>query len=81
MARPRLNTLNFVYTAIGLGIADDGTKDSLMDVRRSSRKAGRAIKDAVQQVGKAVQRGANDVGEALDEASSFEADATGPDQR
>src|SRR5688572_13805095 len=45
-------------------------EDRLMDIRRSSRKAGRAVKDTGRQVGKAVQRGAEDVGEAFEDATS-----------
>lgn len=98
MARPRLNTVNFVYTTIGLGVAAgigylvwrqlrnrrfaDDAQDSLMDVRRTTRKAGRAIKDSVQQVGKSVKRGAADTAEAFEDASSsgrplIEQDSTG----
>lgn len=92
MAR-RLNTVNFVYTTIGLaiaggvgyyvwrtlrnrrfeqGLADDAQarEDNLMELRRSSRKAGRAVKDTAAQVGKNVKRGASDVGEAFEDASS-----------
>ena len=99
MARPRLNTVNFVYTTIGIGVAagvgylvwrqlrnrrlahDEG-QDSLMGVRRATRKAGRAAKDTTQQVGKAVKRGVNDAREAFEDASSsgqplIEQDATG----
>jgi hypothetical protein len=88
MARPRLNALNFVYTAVGLAIAGgvtyyvyrrirnrrfegaEGTNESLMDIRRSSRKAGRAIKDTGAQIGKTVKRGASDVGESFADATS-----------
>ena len=93
----RLNVVNFVYTAIGLGIVagvgyyvyrnvrnrriegaweqdasttTPGTQDNLMDLRRSTRKAGRAVKDAAQGVGKGIKRGASDVGEALEDANS-----------
>jgi hypothetical protein len=103
----RLNTVNFVYTAIGLAVAggigyyvytrlrnrrigqDFGgqtggtqgitqgsgfgqadTQDNLMELRRSTRKAGRAVKDAATGVGKSVKRGATDVGEAFEDASS-----------
>jgi hypothetical protein len=94
MAR-RLNTMNFVYTAVGLGIAAGigyyvfrrlrnrsiAEEDNLMELRRSSRKAGRAVKDTASQVGKTVKRGASDVGEAFEDATSsgkplFEQDAT-----
>lgn len=100
MARPRLNTLNFVYTAIGVGVAagvgyfvwrqlrnrraaaTGRGDDNLMDYRRTTRKAGRAVKDAAQQVGKAVKRGAKDTAEAFEDASSsgqplIEQDSTG----
>lgn len=98
MARPRLNTVNFVYTTIGLGVAagigylvwrqlrnrrfSDDAQDSLMEVRRSTRKAGRAIKDTAQQVGKSVKRGVSDTAEAFEDASSsgrplIEKDASG----
>ena len=90
MARPRLNALNFVYTAVGLAIAGGVTwyvyrrirdrragseaqgerEESLMDIRRSTRKAGRAIKDTGAQVGKAVKRGASDVGDSFADATS-----------
>jgi hypothetical protein len=91
MARPRLNALNFVYTAVGLAIAGGvgyyvyrrirsrrfeseetgaGREESLMDIRRSTRKAGRAIKDTGSQVGKTVKRGAADVGESFADATS-----------
>jgi hypothetical protein len=93
MARPRLNTLNFVYTAVGLAVAggigyyvyrrlrnsrfESGaegsgvqSEDALMDLRRSSRKAGRAIKDTGAQIGKTVKRGASDVGESFADATS-----------
>jgi hypothetical protein len=95
MARPRLNTLNFVYTAVGLAVAsgigyyvyrrirnrrfESGaeetglqgrSEESLMDLRRSSRKAGRAIKDTGSQIGKTVKRGASDVGESFEDATS-----------
>ena len=99
MARPRLNTVNFVYTTIGIGVAagvgylvwrqlrnrrlarDEG-QDSLMGVRRSTRRAGRAVKDTAQQVGKSVKRGVNDAREAFEDASSsgkplIEQDTTG----
>ena len=97
MAR-RLNTLNFVYTAIGIGVAagagyylyrrmrnrpvDAETQDSLMDFRRSTRKAGRAVKDTAQQIGKTVKRGVKDTTEAFEDATSsgqplIEQDATG----
>ena len=97
MARPRLNTVNFVYTTIGIGVAagigyyvwrrlrnrrlqSDESQDSLMDVRRSTRKAGRAAKDTAQQVGKSVKRGVNDAREAFEDSSSsgqpFEQEAT-----
>ncbi|HUR25908.1 MAG TPA: hypothetical protein VM327_07850 [Candidatus Thermoplasmatota archaeon] len=96
MAR-RLNTLNFVYTTVGIGVAAgvgylvwrqlrnrraNTAGDNLMDFRRTTRKAGRAIKDATQQVGKSVKRGASDTAEAFEDASSsgqplIEQDATG----
>jgi hypothetical protein len=95
MAR-RLNTVNFVYTTIGLGVAAGigyyvfralrnrriAEEDNLMELRRSTRKAGRAVKDTAAQVGKSVKRGASDVGEAFEDASSsgkalLEQDATG----
>lgn len=98
----RLNTVNFVYTAIGLAVAGgigyyvytrlrnrrlgrdfeaqssfgegigagEGTQDNLMELRRSTRKAGRAVKDAASGVGKSVKRGASDVGEAFEDATS-----------
>ena len=84
MAR-RLNTLNFVYTAIGLGVAAGAgylvwrqlrnrraiqNEDNLMDFRRATRKAGRAVKDTAQQIGKSVKRGAKDTTEAFEDASS-----------
>jgi len=47
-----------------------GTQDNLMDIRRSTRKAGRAVKDTATQVGKTVKRGAQDVGEAFADANS-----------
>ena len=99
MARPRLNTVNFVYTTIGIGIAagvgylvwrqlrnrriEGGrAEDNLMDFRRATRKAGRAVKDTVSQVGKSVKRGASDTTEAFEDASSsgqplLEQDSTG----
>ena len=99
MARPRLNTVNFVYTTIGIGVAagvgylvwrqlrnrriESGrTEDSLMDFRRQTRKAGRAVKDTAQQIGKSVKRGAKDTTEAFEDASSsgqplLEKDSTG----
>jgi hypothetical protein len=99
MARPRLNTVNFVYTSIGIGIAagvgylvwrrlrnrrlaNAEAQDNLMDIRRSTRKAGRAVKDTAAQVGKSVKRGVNDAREAFEDASSsgqplIEQDATG----
>ena len=97
MARPRLNTVNFVYTTIGIGVAAGvgylvwrqlrnrgatKTEDSLMDFRRSTRKAGRAVKDTAQQIGKSVKRGAKDTTEAFEDASSsgqplIEQDSTG----
>lgn len=85
MARPRLNTVNFVYTTIGLAVAGgigyavwrrlrnrrlDRSEDTLMDIRRQSRKAGRAVKDTASQVGKTVKRGASDVGESFEDATS-----------
>ncbi len=87
MARPRLNTVNFVYTTVGIGIAagvgylvwrqlrnrriEGGrAEDSLMDFRRQTRKAGRAVKDTAQQIGKSVKRGVNDATEAFEDASS-----------
>lgn len=96
MAR-RLNTLNFVYTTVGLGVAAGvgylvwrqlrnrragRTEDNLMDFRRTTRKAGRAIKDTTQQIGKTVKRGAKDTTEAFQDASSsgqplLEQDSTG----
>jgi hypothetical protein len=93
----RLNVVNFVYTAIGIGIVagvgyyvyrnvrnrrlegaweQDATatastgNENLMDLRRSTRKAGRAVKDAAQGIGKSVKRGASDVGEAFEDANS-----------
>ena len=45
-------------------------EDRLMEVRRSSRKAGRAVKDTGRQIGKTVKRGAEDVGEAFEDATS-----------
>lgn len=99
MARPRLNTVNFVYTTIGIGVAAGvgylvwrqlrnrrlergDTQDSLMEVRRSTRKAGRAVKDTATQVGKTVKRGVNDAAEAFEDATSsgrplIEQDSTG----
>lgn len=97
MARPRLNTVNFVYTTVGIGIAAGvgylvwrqlqkrragHTDDNLMDFRRATRKAGRAVKDTAQQVGKSVKRGASDATEAFEDASSsgqplLEQDSTG----
>jgi hypothetical protein len=97
MARPRLNTVNFVYASIGLGVAAaagyfvwrqlrnrrlEHGEDNLMDIRRSTRKAGRTAKDTAQQVGKTVKRGAKDIGEDFQDASSsgkalLEQDATG----
>ena len=100
MARPRLNTVNFVYTAVGLAVAGgigyyvyrrlrnrrfesfeggepvgqlgqgEGAQESLMDLRRSTRKAGRAIKDTGAQVGKSVRRGASDIGDTFEDATS-----------
>lgn len=85
MAKPRLNTLNFVYTTVGIGVAAGvgylvwrqlrnrratAGEDNLMEVRRATRKAGRAIKDTAQQVGKSVKRGAKDTTEAFEDASS-----------
>lgn len=90
MARPRLNAVNFVYTAVGLAVAGGITwyvyrrlrnrrfesgiegqaEGHLMDLRRSSRKAGRAIKDTGSQIGKTVKRGASDVGESFADATS-----------
>lgn len=97
----RLNTVNFVYTAIGLAVAggigyyvytrlrnrrigsefetqgsfaqgtsQGDTQDNLMELRRSTRKAGRAVKDTAAGIGKSVKRGASDVGEAFEDASS-----------
>lgn len=99
MARPRLNTVNFVYTTLGLGVAAGvgylvwrqlrnrrlaagDREDSHMDIRRSTRKAGRAIKDTARQVGKSVKRGVADTAEAFEDASSsgrplIEQDTTG----
>jgi hypothetical protein len=98
MARPRLNTVNFVYTTVGIGIAvgigylafrrfrnrgaTAHADDNLMDFRRSTRKAGRAVKDTATQVGKNLRRGVNDTAEAFEDASSsgkplIEQDATG----
>ena len=45
-------------------------EDRLMEIRRSTRKAGRAAKDTAHQVGKDVKRGAEDVGEAFEDATS-----------
>lgn len=85
MARPRLNTVNFVYTTIGIGVAAGvgylvwrqlrnrraaTGEDNLMDFRRQTRKAGRAVKDTAQQIGKSVKRGAKDTTEAFEDASS-----------
>ena len=106
MARPRLNAVNFVYTAVGLAIAggvgyyvyrrlrnrrfESGIEGSdaeghLMDLRRSSRKAGRAIMDTGSQIGKTVKRGASDVGESFADATSsgkeLLADSTGKTSR
>ena len=94
MARPRLNAVNFVYTAVGLAVAGgitwyvyrrlrnrrfesdamegqaESPQDHLMGLRRSTRKAGRAIKDTGSQIGKTVKRGASDVGESFEDATS-----------
>ena len=45
-------------------------EERLMDLRRSTRKAGRAVKDSARQVGKDVKRGAEDLGEAFEDAAS-----------
>lgn len=50
--------------------AEGQGEDSLMDLRRQTRKAGRAIHDTGSQVGKAVRRGASDVGESFEDANS-----------
>jgi uncharacterized membrane protein YccC len=104
MAR-RLNTLNFVYTAVGIAVAAGAGyyawralrnrrlqpttepasatgQDNLMDIRRATRKAGRAVKDTAKQVGKSLKRGAQDTTEAFQDASSsgealIEQDSTG----
>lgn len=46
------------------------SQDNLMELRRSTRKAGRAAKDTAAGIGKSVKRGAADVGEAFEDASS-----------
>lgn len=84
MARTRLTLVNFVYTTVGIGVAAGigyyvwrslrnrriAEEDNLMEIRRATRKAGRAVKDSAQQVGKSVKRGASDVGEAFEDATS-----------
>lgn len=61
----------YVYRALKDRSAARGAEeDRLMELRRSSRKAGRAVKDTAAQVGKTVKRGAEDVGEAFEDASS-----------
>ena len=61
----------YVYRTVKNRQAERGLEeDRLMEIRRSSRKAGRAVKDTARQVGKSVKRGAEDVGEAFEDASS-----------
>lgn len=61
----------YVYRRVSASRAEQGLEeDRLMELRRASRKAGRAVKDTGSQVGKAVKRGASDVGEAFEDASS-----------
>ena len=61
----------YVYRVIQERRVERGEEeDRLMEIRRSTRKAGRAVKDTARQVGKTVKRGASDVGEAFEDASS-----------
>jgi hypothetical protein len=93
----RLSILNVTYTLVGFAVAgavgyytwralrsrsEAAEQESLMDIRRSTRKAGRAVKDTATQVGKTLKRGAEDVGEAVEDASAsgralIEQDSTG----
>ena len=61
----------YVYRTLKNRSAERGIEeDRLMEIRRSTRKAGRAVKDTTRQVGKDVKRGAEDVGEAFEDATS-----------
>lgn len=61
----------YVYRTLRERRAERGIEeDRLLELRRSTRKAGRAVKDTAAQVGKNVKRGAEDVGEAFEDAAS-----------
>jgi Flp pilus assembly protein TadB len=83
MARGNSSVASILYTAVGVAAAAGIAwlafrevrrrrahgEDAMLEVRRASRKAGRAAKDAAAQVGKAVKRGFRDASEAVKEAS------------
>jgi hypothetical protein len=52
------------------GADTQGREENLMDLRRSTRRAGRAVKDPASPVGKADKRGAGDVAESFEDATS-----------
>lgn len=84
MARNRVIP-NFLYGTLGLAVVGAATffavravrrrgehaeGDSMLSLRRSTRKVARAVKDSGQQIGKELRRGVEDTGEALAEAGN-----------
>ena len=57
--------------------ADSGLHgdDTMTELRRTSRKAGRAVKDAGSKVGKEIGRGVEDTAEAFRESAVLQPDA------
>lgn len=87
MARKRVIP-NLLYSTVGLAAV--GTvgyfvyrfvqkrrlegDDTMMAIRRSTRDAGRAVKDTAQKIGKETKRGASDVGDSV--TKNFESPAS-----
>ena len=90
MARSRVIP-NLFYGTIGLAVtgaavyyavrtlrrrrADTHGDDTMTELRRTTRKAGRAVKDAGSQVGKEIGRGVEDTAEAFRESAVLQPDA------
>lgn len=90
MARNRVMP-NLLYGTLGLAAVGTASyfayrflqrrraegEDTMMALRRSTRDAGRAVKDTAQKVGKDVKRGASDSADAVVKAGKeFESSST-----
>lgn len=69
----------YAFRALRARAAEHGEDSSMLDLRRSTRDVGRAVKDSAAKIGKSAKRGAKDTGEALAEVGKeFEADLASP---